>query len=280
MNATLIADSGSTKTTWSLLNGQSIVTQGLNPHITSPEAFLSTLQEVKRWASPNRIFFYGAGCGSSESKNHVTSYLSSVFPTAEIHVFDDMLGACRALCANQSGLVGILGTGSNACYYNGTEISHRIPAPGYLLADEGSGNHIGKTLLKSYIRSTMPSDLSIMFHDTYNASKEDIVPQLYQHPYPNRFLASFVPFAIQNQRHPFINQLLVECFNSYFHEQIIPLQQSAQCNAEINLIGSVAALLSAPLAQAANLNQIKIGKILADPMPGLIEYHSNLIKSS
>ena len=44
----LIADSGSTKTTWmEVESGDKIVTEGLNPHFTTDEQFLAACQTVR-----------------------------------------------------------------------------------------------------------------------------------------------------------------------------------------------------------------------------------------
>lgn len=46
---TIIADSGSTKTTWmEVESGNKIVTEGLNPHFTTDEAFFAACQVVRQ----------------------------------------------------------------------------------------------------------------------------------------------------------------------------------------------------------------------------------------
>ncbi len=121
---TIIADSGSTKTTWmDVESGNKIVTEGLNPHFTSDDAFLAACTAVRDKValhSPlSALHFYGAGCGNATQRERVVLLLSKAFGISNIHVETDMLGACRAVCGHEAGLVGILGTGSNACYYDG-----------------------------------------------------------------------------------------------------------------------------------------------------------------
>ena len=69
----LIADSGSTKTSWIVTNGttrQEFETMGINPVRDSEEEIWTNLQaslKGKEMSSPfkgerERVFFYGAGC--------------------------------------------------------------------------------------------------------------------------------------------------------------------------------------------------------------------------
>lgn len=61
-----------------------------------------------------------------------------------------MLAAARASCGMEEGVVCILGTGANACHYDGENITERMISLGYALGDEGSGNYIGKLTLKAF----------------------------------------------------------------------------------------------------------------------------------
>ena len=116
----LIADSGSTKTTWmEVESGNKVVTEGLNPHFTTDEQFLAACATVRQhfsiFNSQFSITFYGAGCGNATQCKRVKMLLQKAFETENVEVETDMLGACRATAGNRPALVGILGTGSNAC---------------------------------------------------------------------------------------------------------------------------------------------------------------------
>lgn len=271
-DAILLADSGSTKTTWALCGTdcRTLTTCGLNPRTTSKEQFCQVCEDVSRWVGRPpalRLFFYGAGCGTRDSQSLVRSYLSEAFPRSQIHVDSDLMGACVALCGNRAGLVGILGTGSNACYYDGTRIVARPCSLGYILGDEGSGNHIGRMLLKDYFDRSMPMELSTMFQDGYDVDIETVLDSLYRRPAPNRYLAHFAPFALQHRQHPYIVQLLGDAFTQYLQRQVCGLAPQATV---LHLVGSVADAFKEEIAEAARPLGIHIGKVVKDPIEGMI----------
>lgn len=268
----LIADSGSTKTIWvvaergkELLRHTSI---GLNPHLTSPECFGEVLAEVceqvKRFEI-NDVYFFGAGCGSEESQQKVADSISLFFPQSRRHIAGDMLGACIAACGEAEGMVGIIGTGSNACLYDGRRIVSQPLSLGYILGDEGSGNHIGKLLLKGYFSQVMPVELREQFGETFQVSYNQMLEKVYREPNANRYLASFVPFAIENKGCDYVQNIVREAFESYFVAQILPLGGKV-----LNLVGSVAYTFQKELGEVANLHGISLVTILKDPIPGLV----------
>lgn len=275
----LIVDSGSTKAHWCLLNGEVLcetVTQGLNPHFTDEGVMLSVFRTVRetlmeKTSVPYSIYFYGSGCRTREVQHRLCQLLQSVFPMSEdCHVVGDLLGACRATCGRQAGIVGILGTGSNLCYYDGTGIVKQRISTGFILGDEGSGVHIGKRLLKDYIEMRMPNDVRIIFHDIYGASANRFLDNVYHKPFPNRYLASFASFAAAHQDDPYIDNLLSDSFGSFFEQ--LDFFEGYE-GLPLNLIGGIVGSFQAKLTQVAKERGIDISKTMPDPMAGLISYH-------
>ena len=271
----LIADSGSTKTHWCSVDGgvvRELVTQGLNPRLTDDHTLLTVFRHAReQLGSPDALFFYGAGCGSQEMQQRMASQLSVVFAKATCHCEGDLLGACRALCGGNAGMVGILGTGSNLCYYDGSVITRQRTSTGYILGDEGSGNHIGRRLLKDYLEERMPTPLRAMFHDSYGMTHSQLLDRLYSQPYPNRFLASLTPFAAQHQDDPYITALLLDCFGSFFNQLDY---FEAYCTKPIHLVGGIVRTFLPVIRQAAESHRVTLGTLLPDPMQGLVQYHS------
>src|ERR1051326_2100839 len=117
----LIADSGSTKTDWRSADEKKNIGQfssaGLNPYFLSEMQLEQIIREnvlsKTGTNSISRIFFYGAGCADEKNKIILGSVLKKIFPSAEIEVDTDLLGAARALCGHNEGIAAILGTGSN-----------------------------------------------------------------------------------------------------------------------------------------------------------------------
>src|SRR5687767_5132692 len=172
---TLIADSGSTKTDWVLLNGKDIIvdvkTAGLNPYFQSKHEIESAVLSGVRPAlekyifNTSHIFYYGAGCSTSENCKIIEDALRLALGVQKIDVNHDLLAAARALCSREWGIASILGTGSNSCLYNGEEILENVPSTGYLWSDYGGGSQIGKYLIRDYFEEAMPADLRVHFEE-------------------------------------------------------------------------------------------------------------------
>ena len=273
----LIADSGSTKTTWmEVESGNKIVTEGLNPHFTTDEAFLAACQTVRNKFSicnfQFSIYFYGAGCGSEQQRERVASLLFKAFGTSDIHVETDMLGACRAVCGRERGLVGILGTGSNACYYDGDKIALQAVSTGYILGDHGSANHVGRRLLQDYLAGLMPKNLSGRFHESYPQTKEEFLDAVYHQPNANRFLASLAQFAVEHINDGYCSSEILTCLYDWYSYQLEGLQRLSYSD-KLYLVGGFAAHIRPLLDIVAREHGLEIQEVLADPIDGLRRYH-------
>ena len=127
----LIADCGSTKIDWCVLNGDKLekrfFSTGVNALLMPEEKIRETFEkelapEVKDF-SIDEVYYYGAGCLSDEICSNVSRSIAACVPGAKtISVNSDLLAAARALCGTEPGIACILGTGSNSCYYDGKEI--------------------------------------------------------------------------------------------------------------------------------------------------------------
>ena len=273
----LVADSGSTKTTWmEVESGNMIVTEGLNPHFATEERFLAACAVVRQQfhLSPLtfHLYFYGAGCGLPAQREKAATWLAKAFGTSDVHVETDMLGACCATASDQPALVGILGTGSNACLYDGQIIRHQATSTGYILGDRGSANHVGRVLLNDYLAHHMPSDLRLMFHDTYNMSDTQLMDAVYHQPNPNRFLASLAPFAVQHIDEDYCRRVVTLTLEEWFADAIMPLLREADY--PLSVVGSYAKAIEPTLRAVMEGNSLKVNTIVADPIDGLRRFHS------
>jgi N-acetylglucosamine kinase-like BadF-type ATPase len=271
----IIADSGSTKTHWcSVGNGkkQELITRGLNPRIADIEIISTEIRHARKsLGKADTVYFYGAGCGNEEMQMRIKTYLLDIFLHAQCYCWSDLLGACRALCGTDEGMVGILGTGSNLCYYDGKAVARKRLSTGYLLGDEGSGNQIGRRLLKDYLEERMPQRISTMFYENYYLTNEQFLDQLYSARFPNRYLASFTTFAALHQDEDYIVSLLDECFDAYFGQldyfgsrRLLPL----------NLTGGIVNSFLPAIRRAAERHAVSLGTLMPDPMMGLVRYHT------
>jgi N-acetylglucosamine kinase-like BadF-type ATPase len=275
----LIADSGSTKTDWALMDHNQTVkqvkTRGLNPFYQSEEEIASELRSALLPSLPSKavdaVFFYGAGC-TPEKQPLVERALRAVLTIGDrCEVASDMLGAARALCGHSAGIACILGTGSNSCSFDGVSITANVSPLGFILGDEGSGAVLGKTLVGDVLKHQLPQELIDAFHAKYPMTAADIIDRVYRQKLPNRFLASFVPFLEEHLDHPAIYSLVLRSFQSFLERNV--KQYDGWQTLPIGFIGSIAHFYRRPLEDALKSEGMHLGHIIQAPMEGLIDYH-------
>jgi glucosamine kinase len=281
----LIADSGSTKTDWVLINNgitDSFKTMGFNPYfIDTPgiykELCAKLLPSVDT-VGMKEVYFYGAGCSNDHNVKVVENALSRCFPHARLFVGHDMLAAARALLGDEPGFAAIIGTGSNTCLYDGKEVSHNIDSLGYLMGDEGSGSYIGKKIVRDYLRGYLPKELDADFRKKYNnLTQAEVFDALYHKPLPNRYLAGFCMFADQHKSHSYIQKTVRESFHDFFRNLVSGYPEYEKYS--FNCIGSVASTFKDILEEVAASFNMKAGKIIHSPIADLVQYHLKAAKS-
>ena len=275
----IIADSGSTKTTWCMVdrhkNSVICTTGGINPFQSGPDEIARLLET--EYTLPHtgilKLWFYGAGCAFPDKNRMVTDVLSHFFGPSEIHVNSDLLGAAHSLCGNRPGIACILGTGSNSCYYDGHEIVHNVPALGYVLGDEGSGNAIGRKLLSDILKNQLPATIRDLFFDTYRVTTGELLDNVYRKPFPNRYLAQYARFVSTNIDYPEMQSLVSNCFSDFFQRNV--MQYPAAKQHPIHFTGNIAFHFSEILQKTACKYGLTVGTISQNPTQGLVEYHVN-----
>lgn len=275
----LIADSGATKTEWSLkTNGEvtKISTEGLNPYYHTrgsiQNVVINSLKPKVSSKEVDSIYFYGAGCDSGEKKKVVQDALQAGFDKASIYIHHDLLGAARACFFNEPGIACILGTGSNSCLYDGEKIVEHIPSLAFTLGDEGSAGYFGKKLINRYFRYEIPEELKKDLEKNYNMSLDHINEGVYDNPQTSRFVASYGAFLGEHSEHPFIRDMLWEGFENFI-TRIVMKYTDAQ-KYEVRFIGSVASAHREMIKEILQENGMKAGLFIRKPMERLVEYHS------
>src|SRR5690606_33291158 len=122
MDNLLLAESGSTKTDWCLLNKEEdpvhFKTSGINPYLQTREEISLLLAEQLNWDhdkyKADAIFFYGAGAGTAEKQNEIAEILKTFFNVDKAEVQGDMMAAERAMCGEKGVIFSKLGTGSSS----------------------------------------------------------------------------------------------------------------------------------------------------------------------
>ena len=274
----LIADSGSTKCEWCLINNgkkKTILTQGISPYFLDTTQIIELLQKellpkLKNVEIAN-IYFYGTGLSNVNNVKIVNAALKKLFKGAKIEINHDLLAAARALCGNKKGIACILGTGSNSCFFNGKKIVKNSPGLGYVLGDEGSGAYLGKKVLQYYLYQTFDEDLLSRFEKQFNTNKTEILDAVYKKPLANRYLATFNNFLVDNRGHYMVENIIEDALNDFFFTHLPKYTES--WTLPINFVGSVAHGYKDVLKELCNVYELELGIILKKPMEGLINFH-------
>jgi glucosamine kinase len=280
---TLLADSGSTKTDWILLNGNEIVkrifTIGFNPYFQNKDQianaiYAQLLPEINDVVnSIERIYYYGAGCSNTENCNIVRQGIGAIIRIKDIFISHDLLAASRALCQNEPGIAGILGTGSNSCLYNGNEIVENVPSVGYMWGDHGSGASLGKKFLGYYFNGQLPNVIKDNF-EAHGYHREEILNNVYKKHMPSKYLASMSLFIGKHTEDEFIRTMLVESFEEFFTYQISKYTNAKKYS--VNTVGSVGFVFKEFFEIAARKKGYTLGTVIKSPLDGLILYHQQL----
>ena len=273
---TLIADSGSTKTEWALLNEHQMIrtltTEGMNPCVMDDAALERVLTEqlLVRLSElrPERIFFYGAGCKDMHILR-MKRLLTKVLGATEVCVASDMLGAARSVCGKQAGVVCIMGTGSNSCLYDGEKICANVSPLGYILGDEGSGASLGKILVGEVMKGDLEYLRTALF-DALGVDESTLIERVYRKPLANRFLASLTPFLHDHLDNAKVRKVVVDEFVRFFHRNV---RHYARPDLKVNFAGSIAWWFNNELHEAARQAGYQMGKVIQKPLEGLVEFH-------
>lgn len=273
----LIAESGSTKTHWCLVDKHSvsnlISTPGINPLILTNAEIESIILPVSTLCDQHdirKIYFFGAGCSTPSAIEKVHNSIRSVFLNSQIFVDSDLIAACLSLAGNRPGIIGLLGTGSNSCLWNGHSVEVQIPSLGYVLGDEGGGVSFGKQLLVDYLKKQMPQDMSQRFAQKYKLTIKQVIERVYQTPMPNRFLASFAPFIEENIDNEYCYNIVCEQFNDFLKKNI--LLYPNVYTSDLYFCGSIAFSYTNILSKICAEQQLNIKKIVKEPIAELAIY--------
>lgn len=295
----LIADSGSTKTDWTLvhsthplLDSQVIATfhtQGITPIHQTPadirsileKELLSSISIFPRAQLINSgilegsllqkidIFFYGSGCTPAHVPM-MKQLLAEVLTPRSVEVHSDLMAAARALCNREAGIACILGTGANSCLYDGEQIVQNTPALGYILGDEGSGSVLGRMFLNAIFKRPELADVRDQFLKERKFTQADVIQKVYREPMANRFLATTSLFIHDHLDNPLLRQLVVDNFRTFFQRNIVPYGRP---DLPVHFVGSMAHHYPDELQEAAKIEGFTVGNTVQSPLEGLITYH-------
>lgn len=219
----------------------------------------------------SEVSFYGAGCREGEPVEMVKKTLANRFDGAEIAVASDMLGAARAVCGRRPGIVGILGTGSNSCHYDGKEITANVSPLGYILGDEGSGAVLGKLFLGRLFKGGFPKEIRARFDSEMGTDISEVIESVYRGSAPNRYLASFAPFILRCSDVEAVHDFLTGEFRRYIRCNLAQYQDFHAL--EVGFVGSISFYFKEFLMEAMAAEGGRVGVIVKDPISSLMAFH-------
>ncbi len=280
-----ITDGGSTKCDWIAVdkNGiqlfEKLRTKGLNPAILSPEELMDRIHENEflnlHKSEVEKIFFYGAGCGTEGPQKALKQVLELEFPNAKVQVEEDTLAAVYSTIENdEPAVVCILGTGSNCTYFDGKIAHQKVKSLGYILMDDASGNYFGKQMIRDYYFNHMPESLRVSFAERYNMKADFVKYNIYKKPNPNAYLASFAEFMFFHKDDKYIVDLIKEGIRVFARNMIFQFEEELK-TVPVHFAGSIAFFSQEEIKEVAKEMGFTVGNFVKRPIEGLLSYHTS-----
>src|ERR1700712_3912369 len=271
MNA--VVYSGSNYAEWRLFDKErtiaSFKTSGINPYFNDEKQIIAVLSKninlIHHAEEIRRIHFFGAGSFSPDLKNGGDDAFSEFFKFGKNTVEHDITAAAIACCKNSPGIISIIGSGTNAAWYDGRKVKPNNYGLGYILADEGSGNWLGRQLIKGFMNETLPENLRKKFVHRYAADRVNLLEKVYRQKQPALFLSSFNDFYYENRDDNYLQNVIKKGFSKLISTYLLPLYKQHP-GATVNFAGSVAATFQEHLIEVANDSKLTIGTIIKEPI--------------
>ena len=273
----IVVESGATKTAWRAIGDdgsvRAVETAGLSPTCLDVEHTQDIIRQAIPQLNPegrliNEIFFYGAGLVSPESCTPIEDMLQMWCPTAAVHFYSDILAAARALFGDGTGIVAIMGTGSNSCLYENGVITRNIRPGGYILGDEGSGVALGRAFLADLIKGLIPESVEDDFNRKFGLDYSQIVRKVYKEQAASAFMASLAPFILSHKEDSHIRGLIEACLEAFIKRS---LARYSAGNAGV--VGSFGCACEDMLRRIGQDHGLKFVKFIKSPIDELVTYH-------
>lgn len=279
----LIAEAGTTKIDWIFFDEKgnllkTLTTTGFNPFYHPPFELERLIKEELVSKMPtlkiDAVYYYGSGCSTLENCTIVSQAFTAVFGSIPISVETDLMAAAHGLLGHEAGIACILGTGSNACFYDGQKIILKLPSLGFMLGDEGSGTYIGKLILTDWLNNAMPLELYQSFADRFGLNPAEALNRLYKSDQPGNFLSSLTPFAKENLQHEYFYRLISNAFDAFIQAQLMKFPQLFQ--SKLAFVGSVAYHFQEVLIEQLAKKNIHQTKVESSIHQSLVSFHTKL----
>ena len=279
----ILVESGATKSDWRVVNGdgttiRQFLKPGMNVSTMKMDAILATISDTFKAEGLDVLgakgfYLYTAGVVTDQIRKEIASHAQSISSIEDVDVQDDLMGAARAVCGREPGIAAILGTGSNACFYDGVSIHRNVYSGGFILGDEGSGARLGKLFLSDFIKGDVPAAVAEDFSKEFDASYSAIVEGVYRSPSPSGYLGSLAPFILRHKDDGYVKGLIVSNFEAFIDRFLSKYDISRY---PVGLVGGFAWACRDMLEPLLEENGIRVAGFVKAPIEGLCKYHAIL----
>lgn len=285
----IIVESGATKTAWRAVGDDGTVaavqTEGLSPTCLDPEYISDIVRKAVPTLNPegktvDEIYFYGAGLVSEESIAPVRACLEVWCPFAKVEFHSDILAAARAVFGDGSGVVAIMGTGSNSCLFENGRILRNIRPGGYVLGDEGSGVALGKAFLADFIKGMLPKHIEDDFVAQTGLDYSLIVRKVYKEKAASAFMASLAPYVLSHIGEPYVRSMVRENLDSFVRRALARYAESAEdqdAARRIGVVGSFGCACEEMLREIGIGYGLEFVRFIKSPIDELTRYHCSYV---
>lgn len=277
----ILIESGATKSDWRVVNGdgatiRQFLKPGMNVSTMKMEDILATVTDAFETEGLNALdargfYLYTAGVVTDQIRKEIASHVQSILSIEDVDVQDDLMGAARAVCGREPGIAAILGTGSNACFYDGVSIHRNVYSGGFILGDEGSGARLGKLFLSDFLKGYVPDNVAEDFSKKFDSSYAAIVEGVYRSSSPSGYLGSLAPFILSHKDNGYIRNLIEGNFEAFIDRMLSKYDISRY---PVGLVGGFAWACRDILQLMLLERGIRVSNILKSPAEGLCSYHS------
>lgn len=275
----IVVEGGATKSDWRILDADDrqmdqFLMPGMNVSAMPMDKIKKILSDALLKSGLkhlNGLYLYLAGVITPSIREEISAFLSSLVSFEELDIQIDLLGAARGVCGKEPGIVAIMGTGSNTCFFDGKSVSQKVMSGGYVLGDDGSASVLGKLFLSDFIKNLIPEPVALAFSREYDASYASIVENVYRSGMPSKYLGSLAPFIIRYYDHPYIKEMVDRNFLAFFNRSVLQYDTLRYPLGVVGGFGYACKDIIMPLAEKSG---IRIAQFIKNPIDGLIRYHS------
>ena len=277
-----IIESGATKGDWRILDDEGRqIRRCLFPGTNVSSMRLEDVEDILSGAiretglsGARGVYLYTAGVVTPAIRERLSTFIGTLCKGAEVDIQDDLMGAARGVCGREKGIVAILGTGSNVCFYDGVSVKRKVYSGGFIIGDDGSSAVLGKLFLSDYIKGLVPEPIASDFEKAFDASYAAIVEGVYRSASPSGYLGSIAPFLLERYAHPYVKEM-VECnFKAFAERSLLRYDTKTYPAGIVGGFGYACKDILRPILESCG---IRISRFIKAPVDGLCEYHASLV---